>query len=277
MDNPLEILKNLNDSYEKLSIDIHNKGETYLIKRNIISWEKAKRECYEYTVKRLITLEEYNSKFQHSLNHIYKYEFEKFEFMHSTLLKKVSQLTQINNKNLGNYTPNGSRRLLNYLLNSYLELGYVLESIHQNLINFVPTESQFLSSKQKNEKRLPEQETPKTFDELFYKTELVTPCIDVLKELDPPLIDTDYNYIGNLKGIICVWIKELQRQGIIKHYSDRKIFATLISQKIKRFSIDESMFGKYQKKAEENYRTDIKTKVSKIKLSQNSQKGKLGK
>ncbi|MEY3048669.1 MAG: hypothetical protein RL365_707, partial [Bacteroidota bacterium] len=55
-----------------------------------------------------------------------------------------------------------------------------------------------------------------------------------------------------------------------KHYSDRKIFASLIPQKIKRFSIDESMFGKYQNKAENLYRTDIKTKVSKIKLSQNS-------
>lgn len=116
-----------------------------------------------------------------------------------------------------------------------------------------------------------EQETPKTFDELFYNIELVQPSIDILKEIEPPLIDTDYNYIGRLKGIICVWIDELQRQGIVKHYSDRKIFASLIPQKIKRFSIDESMFGKYHNKAEESYRTDIKTKVSKIKLSQNSQ------
>ncbi len=114
------------------------------------------------------------------------------------------------------------------------------------------------------------EDTPKTFEELFYNTDLVAPSIDILKELDPPLIDTDCNYIGKLKGIICVWIDELQRQGIVKHYSDRKIFASLIPQKIKRFSIDESMFGKYQSKAENNYRIDIKTKVSKIKLSQKS-------
>jgi hypothetical protein len=119
-------------------------------------------------------------------------------------------------------------------------------------------------------KQKPEKETPKTFEELFYNTDLVTPCIDILKELDPPLIDTDCNYIGKLKGVFCVWIDEMQRQGIVKHYSDRKIFASLIPQKIKRFSIDESMFGKYQNKAENLYRTDIKTKVSKIKLSQNS-------
>ena len=117
----------------------------------------------------------------------------------------------------------------------------------------------------------PEQETPKTFEELVYNTDLVTPCIDILKELEPPLIDTDCNYIGKLKGVFCVWIDEMQRQGIVKYYSDRKIFASLIPQKIKRFSIDESMFGKHQRKAEQQYRTDIKTMVSKIKLSKNSQ------
>jgi hypothetical protein len=115
------------------------------------------------------------------------------------------------------------------------------------------------------------EETPKTFEELFYKPELIKPCINILKELDPPFIDTDCNYIGRLKGIICVWIDELQRQGIVKKYSDRKLFASLIPQKINRFSIDESMFGKPQIKANNLYRTDIKTMVSDIRLSQNSQ------
>lgn len=123
------------------------------------------------------------------------------------------------------------------------------------------------------EKQKPEQETPKTFDELFYNTELVEPCIDILKGLDPPLIDTDCNYIGRLKGVFCVWIDEMKRQGIVKsgYPEERKLFASLIPQKINRFKIDESMFGKHQSKAENLYRTDIKTKVSKIKLSLNSQ------
>ncbi|MBT8245643.1 MAG: hypothetical protein HKP48_09745 [Winogradskyella sp.] len=138
-----------------------------------------------------------------------------------------------------------------------------------NIIEVFISENETLPPQQ-TEKPKSEQEAPQTFDELFYNIELVQPSIDILKEIEPPLIDTDYNYIGKLKGIICVWIDELQRQGIVKHYSDRKIFASLIPQKIKRFSIDESMFGKYQSKAENNYRTDIKTKVSKIKLSQNS-------
>jgi hypothetical protein len=140
--------------------------------------------------------------------------------------------------------------------------------------SFIKNNPEALPSQQTETKS--EQEQPKTFEELFYNTDLVTPSIDILKEIEPPLIDTEYNYIGKLKGIICVWIDELQRQGIVKsnYPEQRKLLAVLIPQKIKRFSIDESMFGKYQSKAEDNYRTDIKTKVSKIKLSQNSHEGK---
>ncbi len=120
-------------------------------------------------------------------------------------------------------------------------------------------------------------ETPKAFVELFYDANFVLPCIEILKEIEPPLIDTECNYIGGLKGAFCVWIDEMQKQGIMKHYSDRKIFASLLPQIIKRFSIDESMFGKHHSKADNQYRFDIKTKLSQAKLSQNSQKGKLGK
>jgi len=126
----------------------------------------------------------------------------------------------------------------------------------------------------KGEKIEVESYTPNNFYEMFYKSEMVEPCIDLLKQLEPPLIDTDCNYIGKLKSVFCIWIDEMQRQGIIRQYTDRKIFALLIPQKIKRFSIDESMFGKHHKKAETNYRTDIKTMISKIKLSQDSQQGK---
>ena len=121
------------------------------------------------------------------------------------------------------------------------------------------------------------QEQPIAFDELFNDASLVSVCIDILKEVTPPLIDTECNYIGKSKGAFCVWINELTRQGIVKHYSDRKIYASLLPQRIGRFNIDESMFGKHHKKAENQYRTDIKALVSKVKLSQISQKGKLGK
>jgi hypothetical protein len=120
-------------------------------------------------------------------------------------------------------------------------------------------------------------ENPKTFDELFHNIELVSPSIKILKEIDPPFLDAENNYIGKLKGIICVWVNELQSQGIIANHINRKIIASLLPQKINRFSINESMFGKHQNKAEKYFRTDIKAKVSKLKLSQISQKEYQGK
>jgi hypothetical protein len=118
-----------------------------------------------------------------------------------------------------------------------------------------------------------EQETPETFESLFYNKNFVNPCINILKEVDPPLIDGDCNFIGNLKSGIVIWINEMQRQAVIKSNfpQERKLLALLIPQKIKRFSIDESMFSKHSKRAESQYRIDIKAMVSKIKHSQNSQ------
>lgn len=163
-------------------------------------------------------------------------------------------------------------------IRDYFDTMQPLYNFHDEVLLLLPKLKEQLEQNevlppQQSEKQKPKQETPKTFDELFYNTDLVIPCVDILKELDPPLIDTDYNYIGKLKGVFCVWIDEMKRQGVVKsnYPEERKLFTELIPQKIKRFSIDESMFGKYQKKAEDNYRTEIKTKISNIKLSQNSQ------
>jgi hypothetical protein len=126
-------------------------------------------------------------------------------------------------------------------------------------------------------KKKKEQTQPKKFKELFYDKDLCKPCIDILRKADPPLIDAECNYIGRSKGAFCVWIEEMQRQGIIQRYPDRKIYANLLPTIINGFSINESMFGKIQKRAEEIYKKDFKIMISEIKLSQNSQKAKLGK
>lgn len=172
---------------------------------------------------------------------------------------------------------------LNGNTNFRLKNGTILH-LRKNAITYIETAIKLTKASLDSKALLPqqtktetEQKQPKTFAELFYDANFISPCIDILKEVEPPLIDTECNYIGNLKGAFCVWIDEMQRQGIVKHFSDRKIFASLLPQKIKRFSIDESMFGKPQSKAENKYRTDMKTLLSQIKLSQNSQKGKLGK
>jgi hypothetical protein len=118
-----------------------------------------------------------------------------------------------------------------------------------------------------------EQETPETFESLFYNKNLVNPCINILKEIEPPLIDNDCNFLGRVKSGILIWIDEMQRQAVIKkgYPQERKLLALLIPLKIKGFAIDESMFSKNSVRAERQYRTDIKAMVSELKLSQNSQ------
>jgi hypothetical protein len=175
--------------------------------------------------------------------------FKIFDFSHSNIY--VTCLIQITNEIISviGRIVEGSEYILDSKFNVIKEPPYLIPREQQKVIN----------------------ETPKTFEELFYNIDFVNPCIDILKELKSPFIDTDYNYIGKLKGVYCIWIEELTKQGIIKSYSERKIYASLIPTKIKGFSIDESMFGKIPIRAE-NYRIDIKSKISIIKLSQVSQK-----
>lgn len=109
-----------------------------------------------------------------------------------------------------------------------------------------------------------QEKVPKTFEDLFYKPELIESCVNVLKIVEPPLLSSDNKYIGRLKGAFCVWADELLRQGFIRHYTDRKIYAELISQKFSPFTIDESMFGKIHPRANEMYLIDFKNLLSQI-------------
>jgi hypothetical protein len=117
---------------------------------------------------------------------------------------------------------------------------------------------------------------PESFEELFNAGFKPMDFVDILKDTKPALIDSERNYIGKLKGAICVWYEELVTQSIVKRCRD-EILPALIAEAIKGWSIDESMFGKHQKRAEEKYRPDIKALVSKKKLSLSAQKESRGK
>jgi len=117
---------------------------------------------------------------------------------------------------------------------------------------------------------------PNSFDELVNDKYSIQPFIDILKEVELPLIDAECNYIGKYKGALVVWIDELTRHSIIKKTSDI-VLSLLLPQKINRLTISESTFRKSRKNAEDYYRIEFKQRISEIKLSQNSHSGKLGK
>lgn len=122
-----------------------------------------------------------------------------------------------------------------------------------------------------------EQETPKTFEELFYNPKHAEPCLKILSELQPPVIDAINNYIGRAKGVFPLWIKVLKNhkpEPLIKHFKDT-VYKNLLNQKVKGLNLtkDASEFRKqYVRLENDKIELDIKTI-----LSQYSQSGKLGK
>jgi hypothetical protein len=122
-----------------------------------------------------------------------------------------------------------------------------------------------------------EQETPKTFEELFYNPKHAEPCLRILSELQPPVIDAINNYIGKAKGIFPLWVRVLTNykpEPLIKHFKDT-VYKDLLNQKIKGLNLtkDASEFRKQYVRLEKN-KTELDIKTI---LSQYSQSGKLGK
>jgi len=131
---------------------------------------------------------------------------------------------------------------------------------------------------EKCEHTLPPQQTePKTFAELFYNPEHAEPCLKILNELQPPVIDAINNYIGKAKGVFPLWVRVLKNhkpEPLIKHFKDT-VYKDLLNQKVNGLNLtkDASEFRKqYVRLENDKIELDIKTI-----LSQYSQSGKLGK
>jgi hypothetical protein len=151
----------------------------------------------------------------------------------------------------------------------YQLIGTIKHHIDQKEVN---NTSQFVSIETDGGKDIPH-----TFEDLFYNPINAEPCLNILSELNPPVIDAKYNYIGKAKGVFPLWIKVLKShrpQPLIKHFKDT-VYKDLLNQKINGLNLtkDASEFRKGYKRLEnDNVELDIKAL-----LSQYSQNGKLGK
>jgi hypothetical protein len=143
-------------------------------------------------------------------------------------------------------------------------------------MEMIQTESEINPLSKQTETKT-EQEQPKIFEELFYNPEHAEPCLKILSELQPPVIDAINNYIGKAKGVFPLWVKVLKNhkpEPLIKHFKDT-VYKDLLNQKVKGLKLtpDASEFRKSYVRLEKNkIELDIKTI-----LSQYSQSGKLGK
>lgn len=126
-------------------------------------------------------------------------------------------------------------------------------------------------------KKKGELDEPKSFEEIFYNPSDANVCLDILKSLERPVLDSNDNYIGNAKGVFPIWIKVLQThppKALLKPLK-AKVFKDFLNQRIKGLDLtaDASEFRKSYKRI---YNSDIEVEMKTI-LSQLSQEGKLGK
>lgn len=121
-----------------------------------------------------------------------------------------------------------------------------------------------------------EKEQPQTFEELFYNPANAEPCLRILGEIEPPVIDAMNNYIGkHKKAVFPLWVsilEEYKPEPFIKPVPN-KIILNLLNQKINGLNLckDASEFtkwknGKYKVVRNSNIDLDIKAKLSEFSL-----------
>ncbi len=138
--------------------------------------------------------------------------------------------------------------------------------LKQLILNGIALEPKKQTIYQTQQDKNKAEEEIKSFEDLFHDSNLIDESLDVLRNAEPPLIDKKDNWIGKPRGAICVWTDELKTRGIMKR-ADGKILSKYLPSKIKDFSISESMFRKHQNRAEDDYRLQFKSAISKIKTT----------
>ena len=103
-----------------------------------------------------------------------------------------------------------------------------------------------------------------TLKELFIYPETYDKCINVLKTVDPPILNVENKYIGKEKSAFVLWIDVLKRYDLIDKTENDKVYSELISNEFHPFSISEGLFRKVSKRANEKYDNDFNYLLSQV-------------
>jgi len=205
---------------------------------------------------------------------LYKIESER-QFKNELKNKKPEQIGEWLNIHLRKFVREGGNKA-DWIKHTRQFVSRLSIEQQDSFYNWIDANSNELPTK-KAKPQQPEN-TPQSFEELFYNPENAEPCLRILAELQTPVIDATNNYIGKgNKGIFPLWVKVLKNykpQPFIKHYKDI-VYKDLLNQKVKGLNLskDASEFRKeYKRLNSANIELDIKAI-----LSQYSQSGKLGK
>lgn len=103
-----------------------------------------------------------------------------------------------------------------------------------------------------------------TLKELFVYPQTYESCIDVLKNVDPPILNVDNKFIGREKGAFVIWIDVLKKHNLVQRYSNDNLYSKLISNEFKPFSISPETFRKDPKRAKMKYETEFNILLSQV-------------
>lgn len=102
-----------------------------------------------------------------------------------------------------------------------------------------------------------------TLEELFINPDSYEKCINVLKEVDPPILSIDNVFIGKEKGALVLWVDYLKRFNLIDIRQNDKTYSKLISEAF-NFSISDATFRKVSVRAKQNYESDFNQLLSQV-------------
>lgn len=114
----------------------------------------------------------------------------------------------------------------------------------------------------------PPNNEPRTFDELFFeqyrKPDIIEACINVLREVEPQVINENNAYTGNYKQTFIIWLKELTGSVIFKEKP--QTYSRLLNEKFHGLNMGKSgrSFGSetYASPKYEDYKLQIKNIIS---------------
>lgn len=107
-----------------------------------------------------------------------------------------------------------------------------------------------------------------SFEDLFYDSNNIIPCIKVLSELEKPVLNHNFEWVGNNKSILCIWIREMvsKRFSYIKHTSNKDYARLLLTRFPDLKSFSHTNFDKGSPRAN-NYKLEIRDLLSQVSVN----------